>query len=111
MTVLRSRVCHHFVSAAVTSLVALLICEHAAAQQALTRIERGRAKQMLASIRDEIRKNYYDPTFRGRDIDAHFKAADAKLEQATSLGHAMAIIAQSLLDLDDSHTFFLPLPG
>jgi hypothetical protein len=74
----------------------------------LSRIEHQRVRQMLVSIRNEIRKNYYDPAFRGMDIEQHFKAAEAKLEEATSLGHAMAIIAQSLLDFDDSHLFFFP---
>src|SRR6185503_7454481 len=34
--------------------------------------------------------------------------AREKLKQATSLGQALGIAAQTLLDLNDSHTFFLP---
>ena len=41
-------------------------------------------------------------------LDAHLEAANGKLENATSLSHGLAIIAQALLDLDDSHTFFVP---
>jgi C-terminal processing protease CtpA/Prc len=70
--------------------------------------ERARAKQMLASIKEALRNHYYDATFRGLELDAHFKAADAKLDGALSIGHAYAVIAQSLVDLGDSHTFFVP---
>ena len=70
--------------------------------------DKARAKQMLASIKDAIRNNYYDKAFRGIDLDAHFKLADVKLDSALSLGHAYAIIAQSLVDFGDSHTFFIP---
>lgn len=80
------------------------------AQQAplLNATERTRAKEMLESIESALRNNYYDKTFHGLDLDAHFKAAKAKLETALSQGHAYAIIAQALMDLNDSHTFFLP---
>ena len=65
---------------------------------------------MLKVIKDDLRKNYYDPSFRGMDLDARFQAADEKLREATSLGHVFGIIAQALLDLNDSHTFFIPPP-
>ena len=65
---------------------------------------------MLSIIKEDLKKNYYDPTFHGVDIDASFKAAAEKIKQAQSLGQTFGIIAQTLIDLDDSHTFFLP-PG
>jgi C-terminal processing protease CtpA/Prc len=68
--------------------------------------ERGRA--MLSEIKSELKKNYYDPTIRGIDVDARFHQAEEEINQATSLGQITAAIAQALLDLDDSHTFFLP---
>ena len=89
-------------------LIALVVSVVDLQQAGLSRIEQQRVRQMLVSIKNEIRKNYYDPAFRGMDIEQHFKAAEAKLEEATSLGHGMAIIAQSLLDFDDSHLFFFP---
>lgn len=97
---------------AVRSLVLLVLLVIAAvpasAQSSYDNIEKGRSRTMLSSIRDEIRKNYYDPTFRGIDIDAHFKQAAEKLERATSFGQAWAVIAQALLDFNDSHTYFVP---
>ena len=76
--------------------------------QSLDRIERERAQAMLKVIKDELKNNYYDSTYRGIDVDARFKAADEKLKQAASLGQAFGIIAQALLDFNDSHTFFSP---
>jgi hypothetical protein len=76
--------------------------------QAFDRIERERALTMLGVLKNELKKNYYDPTFRGMDVDARFKLAEEKIKQATSLGQAFGSIAQAMLDLDDSHTFFSP---
>jgi C-terminal processing protease CtpA/Prc len=63
---------------------------------------------VLGTIKEDIRKNYYDPNYHGMDLDTAFKAADEKIKQATSLGQLLGIIGQLLVDLDDSHTFFLP---
>jgi C-terminal processing protease CtpA/Prc len=92
------------------ALFGLLMCgslqlSHA---QQFGALERDRAGVMLNSVKNEIKKNYYDPTFHGVDIDARFKAAGDKIKQSTSLGQVFAIIAQAVLDLNDSHTFFIP---
>lgn len=76
--------------------------------QSIDRIERERALSMLSNIKNELKNNYYDPTIRGMDVDARFKIAEDKIKQATSLGQALGIIAQALLDLNDSHTTFTP---
>jgi carboxyl-terminal processing protease len=76
--------------------------------QSFDRIERERALTMLSNIKDQLKKNYYDPTIRGMDVEARFKAAEEKVKQASSLGQAFGVIAQVLLDLDDSHTKFYP---
>lgn len=78
------------------------------AAQGLDDFERGRLRDILRTVKDDIRKNYYDPKFHNLDLDARFKAAEEKLQQAQSLGQSFAIIAQVLLDFDDSHTFFIP---
>src|SRR5688500_6337189 len=74
--------------------------------QTLDRIDRSRAKDMLNAVRNEIKDKYFDPSFRGIDIDARFKAAEQKIETATSVGQTFGIIAQAVLDLNDSHTTF-----
>jgi C-terminal processing protease CtpA/Prc len=65
---------------------------------------------MLEGIKNDIKKNYFDPSFRGIDLEAKYKEAAAKIENATSIGQMNGIIAQFLLNFDDSHLFFIP-PG
>jgi hypothetical protein len=72
--------------------------------------ERDRHRSMLTVIVEDVKKNYFDPHLKGIDIDAKFKAADEKIKQATTIGQMSGIVAQFLLDFDDSHLFFLP-PG
>jgi len=66
----------------------------------------GRA--VLKVIKKDIEKNYYDPTFRGIDLEAHFRNVEEKINVATSTGQVFGIIAQALVDFEDSHTRFLP---
>jgi len=80
----------------------------AAIAQTVSSLDRDRGHVMLVQIREDIRKNYFDPAYHGMDLDARFKAADDKIKAATSVGQIFGIIAQALLDLDDSHTFFIP---
>ncbi len=63
---------------------------------------------MLKTVRDDIRKNYYDPSFRGIDLDARFKLAEDKMKLTKSNAEVFGIIAQTLLEFNDSHTSFLP---
>jgi carboxyl-terminal processing protease len=95
--------------AACASLLFTLVsvAPHAARAQSLS-LDRERSRMMLANIKIEIKKNYYDPSFHGIDLEARFKAADDKLKEATSRSQMFGIIAQALLDLKDSHTFFVP---
>lgn len=72
--------------------------------------ERSRHKSMLEGIKSEVKKNYYDPNFHGLDLEAKFKEASAKMDSASSIGQMSGIIAQFLLEFDDSHLFFVP-PG
>ncbi len=65
---------------------------------------------MLNAIKDDLKKNYYDSTFHGIDLDARFKAADEMIRQATSLGQVFGIIAQAANSLNDSHVYFVPPP-
>jgi C-terminal processing protease CtpA/Prc len=70
--------------------------------------ERQRGADMLENIKNDLKKNYYDATFHSMDIDARFKVSSEKIKEATSVGQILGIIAQTLIDLNDSHTFFLP---
>lgn len=78
--------------------------------QELRDSDRVRGRTMLKVIKKELQNRYYDPAFGGLDLDERFQRAEAEVESATSLGHMLGIIAQAVLDLDDSHTAFIP-PG
>lgn len=65
---------------------------------------------MLRAIKDDLKKSYYDPSYHGMDLDARFKASEEKIKEATSVSQIFGIIAQTLIELEDSHTFFIP-PG
>jgi C-terminal processing protease CtpA/Prc len=70
--------------------------------------DRERGRVMLNQIKSDLKKHYYDPTLRGMDVDARFRQAEEEIKRAATLGQITAAIAQALLDLNDSHTFFLP---
>ena len=70
--------------------------------------DRDRGQVMLRMIKTELKKNYYDPAYHGMDVDARFKIASDKIKEATSVGQIFGIIAQVMVELDDSHTFFIP---
>jgi carboxyl-terminal processing protease len=80
----------------------------APAQTQFDSIQRDRARQMLRDLRDALDHHYYDPQYHGIDMEARFKAADARLQSANSIGEAFTTIGQTLDALKDSHTFFLP---
>jgi C-terminal processing protease CtpA/Prc len=71
-------------------------------------LDRDRGHNVLENIKNDIKKNYFDPQFRGIDLEARFKIADEKIKQATGLGQIFGIIAQVLVEFNDSHTRFLP---
>src|SRR5215207_9976140 len=98
-----------------TSVLAALwivVCAATAIAQPppISRIDRQRAHDMLRQIREDIQKNYYDPTFRGLDLDDLFRKAAAALDQAPTLNDAYAVLTDTMMRLDDSHSVFVP-PG
>jgi len=72
--------------------------------------DRDNARTMLSTVKSDLQKYYYDPQFHGMNLEERFKTAEEKINQATSLAQLLGVIGQVLLDLNDSHTIFLP-PG
>lgn len=89
-------------------IIVLLGSTHLGLSQSISSQDRDRGLIMLKTARDEIRKNYYDAGFRGIDLDARTKLAEERIKQAKSNSEVFGIIAQVLLDFNDSHTVFLP---
>lgn len=91
--------------AAVTP-VAYLECQ----EQKLTKFQRELAHTMTKLVLDDVKKNYYDPKYHGIDIEARFRQADDKIEQASSFNQVFVAIQWALDALNDSHTHFVGPP-
>lgn len=77
-------------------------------QQKMDSIAKQQVMSMLKNVKNAIKNDYYDPNFGGMDLEARFKVAEERLKTTESLGQAFAIIAQAVIDLNDSHTRFYP---
>jgi C-terminal processing protease CtpA/Prc len=80
----------------------------AADAQSLSKLDRGRAEQMLQAIAGDVNKHYYDPKIHGVDWNARVAEYKQKLDTANSMNMALSVIAAALDSLNDTHTFFLP---
>lgn len=78
--------------------------------QKASSIEIERGHSILRALKSDIEQNYYDPKFRGIDIETLFKDAKEKIKQADSNGQIFGIIARVLIEFNDSHLFFIPPP-
>lgn len=97
----------HFFAASLLLGLALITARVAAAQE-LNRIDRERTLAMLNNLHNELKKHYFDPDFRGLDMEGRFQLAAEKIRQAKSLAQAVSEVAWALDGLNDSHTFFYP---
>lgn len=70
--------------------------------------DRTMAIGLLEMSKEAIKKNYYDPTYHGVDIDFVFEQAKERMKAAPTRDALMLTIASAVLTLDDSHTTFLP---
>ena len=65
---------------------------------------------MLKLIKDYLKEYYYDPAYHGMDLNGRFKTAEDRIKEAANISQVLGIIAQSMVELNDSHTFFIPPP-
>ena len=91
----------------------LLVCAFSSAtaqapENHLTKQDHEWLTHVLNIVRDEIKKNYYDSSFHGLDIDQRFLQAETKISSAPDRNYAVADIAGAVTALNDSHTVFLP---
>jgi C-terminal processing protease CtpA/Prc len=74
----------------------------------LSDVERRNASLMLEGVRKTIEPRYYDPSFKGHDLNALADVARERIGKAGNIAEALAAIAQFELELDDLHTTFTP---
>ncbi|MDT5063510.1 MAG: hypothetical protein QOH63_3969 [Acidobacteriota bacterium] len=79
-----------------------------ACAQSLGPFDRDGARAMLSAVKDDLNHNYYDAGLRGMNLEARIKEAEGIIKQAQTRDQLIITIAQIMLDLNDSHTFFLP---
>jgi C-terminal processing protease CtpA/Prc len=70
--------------------------------------QRGRVLNMLHETVQTIRKNYYDPSLSGTELNDRAKLAEEKLEHSPNLSVAFGVIAWAVDGMKDSHTRFIP---
>src|SRR5260370_14826403 len=83
-------------------------CVQLKAQEKYDSTQRDRVRDMLRDVAGAMRKHYFDPTFRGVDMDARDKTAEERILKAEHLAQGFAAIFAALDPLNDSHTFFIP---
>jgi C-terminal processing protease CtpA/Prc len=88
--------------------VCLFLLVSPARSQSFSSQDRERGSMMLKIVKEDIKKHYYDPNFRGIDIDTRFNVSEDKMKLTKSNSEVFGIIAQTLLDFNDSHTSFIP---
>lgn len=93
---------------ALPGVLVLAIAAGAAGGQGLSRLNRERGLTMVRDVRRDIEKHYYDATYRGLDLAAHFAKAERAVTEAASVSQMLAAIAQAVDDFGDSHTYFIP---
>lgn len=86
----------------------LLAGQRPVSAQSLAPFDRDNARAMLDGLKSDLKDNYYDPNFRGMNLDVRFKQAEGELKQARTRDELMIVVARVLMELDDSHTFFGP---
>jgi C-terminal processing protease CtpA/Prc len=85
-----------------------LLAQQAAPQQQIDRRALENAHTMLRQVRDDIKKNYYDSSFHGVDLDKAFQQFDTRLDSSKSINETFRVIAAFMLNLHDTHAFFMP---
>jgi C-terminal processing protease CtpA/Prc len=87
---------------------ALAVVSGPALCQDLSDYDRKQAGAMLDMVRGDLVEYYYDPAFHGLALDDVFGAARAEIGEAATHAQMFKAIAKPLLQLDDSHTYFVP---
>lgn len=90
-----------------TVIVPRLIVDEIASAPSV-KLNRSRGLNMLNEIKDEIKQRYYDKNFRGINLDERFKVAAERIKTMETNAQIFRVIAQVLLEFNDSHTRFYP---
>lgn len=73
-------------------------------------LNRAKSLAVLRSIKNNLREHYFDKNLKGIDIDEKANQAEARIKTLKYNWEMHRVLAQFLLDFDDSHTRFLLPP-
>lgn len=62
--------------------------------------------RLLDEIKGALKEHYYDPKYRGIDLEERFKAAEEKIRTLEYNWQMYRVLVQILMDFNDSHTSF-----
>lgn len=97
------------ISAALAGVLTITVwCLPVKSQEKYDSTQRDKVRDMLRDVAKAMRKNYYDPSFHGVDMEARYKTAEERILKAEHLAQGFAAIFAALDPLNDSHTFFVP---
>jgi hypothetical protein len=66
------------------------------AQQTIKREQRDLVEGMLTNIHEALKRNYYDSSFHGLNIDARYKEYNQRIRKAETLGDVFRVVAAYL---------------
>jgi carboxyl-terminal processing protease len=103
----------HLFLAAVTLALQTVTPQFIAGQapEQITARDREFARDMLSQIHETLKKNYYDPSFHGVNVDERYREYADQINGANTIQAAYRIIEAYLVGLNDSHTIFIPPPN
>jgi carboxyl-terminal processing protease len=90
--------------------IIMLLSSVLALHAQVDRIDRGRMRDVLSTVSQDIQKNFYDPKLKGLDWKALTEQARQRIDDAKSINEMITAIFVLANKTDDSHTQFLP-PG
>ena len=68
------------------------------------------ALSMLDEMGEILKEHYYDPKYKGIDIKARIETAKARVKTLEFNWQMYRVLAQVLLEFNDSHTYFIMPP-
>ncbi len=83
-------------------------CAQDSSKPQISNLDRAQVEEILKQIHDAVKKNYYDPSFHGIDLDTRYVEFRSAVKNARKLSEAFDMIATYLSALHDSHTYFIP---
>jgi hypothetical protein len=88
-------------------LAAILLLPIAVAAQTRDGARRAESARYLNDLHADLKRSYYDKSFRGVDIEVAYDSARARLDRAMTDQERYRAIDRFLEPLNDSHTFFV----